>query len=116
MYEEALSELQITLKLRGDSMECAWLMGHIYARSGKIDEARDVLDQLIEQSKNRYVSPCSFAFIHAALGEKDQAFTWLEKAFEQHCAELFDLKVEPKYDNLRPDAHFRNLLQRIGLE
>ena len=67
MYEEALSELQITLKLRGDSMECAWLMGHIYARSGKIDEAREVLDQLIEQSKNRYVLPCGFAFIHAAL-------------------------------------------------
>jgi DNA-binding SARP family transcriptional activator/Tfp pilus assembly protein PilF len=116
MYEEALSELQTTLKLRGDSMECAWLMGHIYARSGKIKEAQDVIDQLIEQSKNRYVSPCGFAFIHAALGEKDQAFTWLEKAYEQHCAELFDLKVEPKYDSLRTDPRFRNLLQRIGLE
>jgi TolB-like protein len=116
MYEEALSELQIALKLRGDSRECAWLMGHIYARSGKIDEAREVLDQLIEQSKKRYVSPCGFAFIHAALAEKDRAFTWLEKAFEQHCAELFDLKVEPKYDSLRSDARFRSLLQRIGLE
>lgn len=65
---------------------------------------------------NRYVSPCGFAFIHAALGEKDKAFTWLEKAYEQHCAELFDLKVEPKYDSLRPDPRFTHLLERIGLE
>jgi serine/threonine-protein kinase len=53
--------------------------------------------------------------IHAALGEKDQAFEWFEKAFQARSEELLFLKVDPKMDSLRSDARYANLLRRLKL-
>src|SRR5262249_15861258 len=89
--------------------------GQIHAVSGNTFEARRVLDHLIELSKQQSMSPCGIAMIYTALGEKDEAFRSLEKAYELHDGELFNLKVEPKYDPLRSDPRFAELLWRTGL-
>jgi hypothetical protein len=73
------------------------------------------LDELKALSNRRYVSPYSIALIYAGLGEKDQAFAWLEKAYEDRSSLMVYLKVEPMLDSLRSDTRFAELVRRIGL-
>jgi len=68
-----------------------------------------------ERAQREHVEPTRFAIIYAQLGEKDEAFEWLEKAFEQNEA-VSNLKVDPRWDPLRSDPRFQNLLRRLNLE
>ncbi len=74
-----------------------------------------ILNQLNALSKQRYVSPYDTALIHAGLRDKDRAFAWLERAYEERSVWLIFLKVEPSLDPLRSDPRFNDLLRRIGL-
>ena len=56
-----------------------------------------------------------FAMIYAGLGEKDEAFAWLEKSFKDHDSNLIDLKVDPRWDDVRSDPRFSDLLRRMKL-
>jgi len=89
-------------------------LGYAYAKSGRKDEARKLLADLKEQSKRRYVAPYWIARIHAGLDEKDEAFAWLEKAYQQRSWFLVWIKMEPQVDSLRSDSRFTDLLRRIG--
>ena len=91
-------------------------LGHAYARAGKHQDARNVLNDLQGQSKQRYVSAYSIALIHLALGDKNQAFSCLEEAFENRCEMMTWLKVDPAFDSIRADLRFANLLRRVGLD
>ncbi len=114
-YPEALAELQKALALsEGNSNELAAL-AYGYALSGKRDEALKILDELKERSKETYVQPTWMAVIHIALGQKDQAFDWLQKAYQDRSGWLLYLKVDPIFDSLRPDPRFVDLLKRVGL-
>jgi hypothetical protein len=73
-----------------------------------------VLNQLLELSKQQYVSPHWIASIYAGLGQKDEAFSWLDKAVERRFGPLIYLKVNPIWDNLRSDSRFQTLLTRVG--
>ena len=66
-------------------------------------------------SKLRYVDPSFVAVVYGALGEHDQAFRWLEQAYEARSGLLVHAKVEPIFDDLREDPRFTNLLRRLGL-
>jgi tetratricopeptide (TPR) repeat protein len=115
MYDEAINALN---KARTFLAGEPWLMaelGYDYAASGKRDEARDVLRGLKEEATRKYVDPYLLAIMHTALGEKDQALTWLEKAYEEHAFHLQWLAVEPRWENLHSDPRFADLLRRIGL-
>jgi DNA-binding winged helix-turn-helix (wHTH) protein/Tfp pilus assembly protein PilF len=90
-------------------------LGHAYAAAGQKDQAQKVLDELVAQSQQRYVSPYYIAAIYTGLGEKDLAFTWLEQAYQDQSEWLVWLKVDPRVDGLRPDSRFANLLRRVGL-
>jgi serine/threonine-protein kinase len=92
-----------------------WGLAMVYARMGKKHEARQLLNQLHELAKQRYVPSSAFIVIYAALGEKDQAFTWLERAYEEHDEDLDLLNVDPKLDSLRSDPRFAELARRVGL-
>jgi TolB-like protein len=116
MYEQAIASFQKAIPLSGDSPDEPAELGRAYARSGRKTEARKIADDLKEQSKRRYIAPCVVASLYAALGEKDQAFVWLDKAYEAHDFILVLLKVEPMFDNLRSDPRFTVLLKRVGLE
>ena len=76
-----------------------------------------VLDQLIAQSKQKYVLPKNVALVYAALGEKGKAFEWLEKSFQDHsvCSAL-SVKSFPGFDPLRSDPRFADLLHRMNLQ
>jgi hypothetical protein len=87
----------------------------VYGLWGKKVEAEKIIAELQSLSKQRYVSPLYIAMIYSTLGEKDQAFVWLEKAYEDHAPWLIELGIEPCWDKLRADPRFANLLQRVGL-
>ena len=114
-FAEAIAEFQRAKTLSPNITQYQGGLGHAYGRAGKSAEARKVLNEVIEQSKRRYVSWFDIAAIYAGLDEKDQAFACLEKAYEQHGARLVHLKLVPLLDPLRSDPRFQDLLRRIGL-
>ena len=103
----------ITFSSGGGAFEA--YLGIAYAAAGKRTEALDVLANLHESAKKRYVSAYNFAVIHLGLGELDKAFEWFEKGFDERSGFLPFLKVEPLVDPARSDPRFHDLLHRIGL-
>src|SRR5882724_10588071 len=120
LYPQAVEEFQKGVKLSGSPLMLA-LLGHAYAASGKTADARQVLSDLHDLSESqgaetmRYVSPYTVAAIYTGLGEKDQAFKWLERAYEERDVWLMNLKVDPVFAKLRSDKRFQDLLTRAGL-
>jgi tetratricopeptide (TPR) repeat protein len=117
MYGEAIAAFKKAMPLKGGSewpLSMAGL-GHVYALSGKKAEARAVLDELNLISRQQYVPANCMALVYAGLSEQDQAFAWLEKAYEEHSFQMQWLKLEPRWDSLRSDPLFANLVRQIGL-
>jgi DNA-binding winged helix-turn-helix (wHTH) protein/TolB-like protein/Flp pilus assembly protein TadD len=114
MYREAIDDFQKGVKVSGSPLMLA-LLGHAFAASGQKSEAEHVLSELNEVQGRRYVSPYTVAAIYAGLGNKDQAFKWLEKAYEERDVWLMNLKVDPVFAKLRSDKRFPDLLARAGL-
>jgi serine/threonine protein kinase/Tfp pilus assembly protein PilF len=111
---EAIAELQRARQLN-DSHFILGSLGQAYALSGKTDEAKKILKELLTDSKRRYVSSHSIAIIYAGLGEKNTAFEWLEKAYEQRSEVMSSLKFDTRLDSLHSDPHFAELTRRVGL-
>ena len=87
-------------------------LGHVYAITGKNSEALAMLDELRQLSTREYVPAPSMAIAYAGLGEKDQAFAWLEKGYEERAFQMQWLTVEPRWDSLRSDPRFKDLVKR----
>jgi hypothetical protein len=81
---------------------------------GRAKEAREILRTLEATSGERYVPPYALAVVHAGLGEQDEAFQWLEKAYDERDVHLIYLTVDPKWDPYRTDARLEALLVRCG--
>jgi TolB-like protein/DNA-binding winged helix-turn-helix (wHTH) protein/Flp pilus assembly protein TadD len=115
MYEQAITTYQKGMTQGERHWQLIASLGHAYARSGKRDKALKVLDELREMSGQGYISPYSFAVVYAGLGDKEQTFAWLEKAYQDRSSFLIWLKVEPLFDSLRSEPRFQDLLRRVGL-
>ncbi|MBV9183063.1 MAG: winged helix-turn-helix domain-containing protein [Acidobacteria bacterium] len=88
-------------------------LGHAYAASGNKAEARELLQELDQQSKHHYVSPYDRALIYAGLGESEPTISWLEKAEEENVP-LHHINVDQRFNFLRSDRRYQQLLQRMG--
>ena len=91
-------------------------LGHAYAVSGQHPLARNVLKDLQQLSTRCYVSGYAQAFIHLALGDKEQAFSYLEKACDDRCEMLTMLRIDPWFDSIRSDPRFTHFLHRVGFD
>jgi len=89
--------------------------GYAYAVAGRRDDALRIIDQLKQDSKTKYVSPFFFAGIYSGLGEKDEAFLYLDEAVAERHPYLILANVEPVFDNLRSDPRFAAVINRIGI-
>jgi adenylate cyclase len=89
-------------------------LAHVYAVSGRRDDAITMFDLLMEKSREEYVAPSLIGAVHTGLGNTAQALEWLEKAYEQHDGLLIFLNVDPIFDPLRSEPRFMALLQRLG--
>ncbi len=119
-YQEAIEEMQKAVALSGRGAPHPWLaqlgsLGHTYAVSGKRGEARKVLRELNQISKEGYVAPYLNAIVHIGLGEKEKALLWLEKGYKGRDSWWAFLTLDPRIDILRMDRQYQDLVGRIGL-
>ena len=114
MFDEAGSEFTKARQITAESIDALAALGHMYAKKARASESLAVLDQLSDLSTQRYVSPYNVALIHAALGQIDQAFRWLENAHDQCVEWMIYTNVDPRLDPLRKDPRFSALLSRLG--
>ena len=116
MLKEAIAEFQKARTLFGNSAYGLGELGNVYALAGKKDEAIDVLTNLEELLKQGYSVNYDIAYIHFGLGDRDKAFEYLERAYEEKENGMESLKVDPSLDNLRSDPRYKSLIKRMNLE
>lgn len=90
------------------------LVGGIYARAGRTDDALENLSHLLQRTETEYIQGSALAYLYAGLGDYDAALDWLEVAYEQRDITLIGLKVDPLLDGLRSDARYQDLLARMN--
>jgi TolB-like protein/Tfp pilus assembly protein PilF len=113
--KEAIREFQTALKLSGtEDTDLQLDLGFAYAVLGKRDEARRILAKL-EKPHEGVVPSGSVAILHGALGESNEAFAWLEKAYKERDPQLTYIKAGRRFEPLRKDPRFGQLVRRIGL-
>lgn len=115
MHQETIAEFQKAISLSGNSLHIRAELGHAYAVAGRQQEALKIMDELKRLSKESYISPYDVAMIYVGLGQNDQAFEWLQKAYEERSDWMRYLKVDPRSDPLRSDSRFTELVRRVGL-
>ena len=114
--QEAIREFQNALKLSGtDDTDLELDLGFAYAVTGKQDEARRILAKLEKLHEQGVVPSGSVAILHGALGESNEAFAWLEKAYEEHDPQLTYIKAGRRFEPLRKDPRFGQFVHRVGL-
>ena len=89
--------------------------GQVYAIARREDDAMRVIEELDRLSRQGYIPATSFAFIYAALGDKEKAIEYLEKGYEERAFQMQFLKVDPRWDKLRDDPRFADLMRQMGL-
>src|ERR1041385_9198320 len=114
MYAEPLAGSQKWADAFPDDPQAMASIGRIYGRMGNRAEAQKMLDKMQNISKHRYVSPYWTALIYVGLGDKDEAFRQLEKAFEDRYFLMIWIDSDPVFDNIRSDKRFTDLVRRIG--
>lgn len=113
MYREAIASYQKAIDLSGDTTSRLIFLGAAYAKAGETDKAREILSQL--ETGKEYASPCELAILYSALGEREQAFASLEKAYAAHDLQMQYIGVDPAFDALRDDARFQDFIKRVGI-
>jgi serine/threonine protein kinase/Tfp pilus assembly protein PilF len=113
-YDEALKQLEQARALASNNPRVLAAFGYYYATVGKPAEARQVLEELARPGAP-YVPPTFIAMIYTALGQNDQAFDWLNRAFAERSQWILLLNVEPKFDRLRADPRFAKLVEKLNL-
>ena len=112
--QEAIEEFQKAISL-SDGVDGLGSLGHLYARSGKKDEAQKILQKIDEVNKRLYVSPYQKAVIYAALEKPDQALAEIGKAYNQRSLLPTSLRFDPRLNELRRDPRFQDFLRRTGM-
>ena len=112
---EVRVELEEARKTYGDEPATCSELAYIYGRTGQQAQARQELAKLEQWNQRQPLDPVAFVIAYIGMGNDDQAFAWLEKAYMQHSNAMTTLKVDPLYDPLRSDPRFQNLLSRVGL-
>jgi len=114
--EEAIREFQTALELSGtEDTDLQLDLGFAYAVVGKRDEAKRILAKLEKLHEQGVVPSGSVAILYGALGESNEAFAWLEKAYEERDPQLTYIKAGRRFEPLRKDPRFEQLVRRVGL-
>ncbi len=113
--DEAITEFQQVLALDKESINALDGLGYAYAAAGQKDKAQQIVAQLNELAKRRYVSPYHLAVIYVGLGARAQALEQLEQAADERFNWLVFLRVEPQFDSLRAEPRYTALVRRLGL-
>jgi TolB-like protein len=110
MFPEALAALRKSFP----SVLKTASVAHVFARSGNRPAAQEILDGLLADAKKKYVSPYDIAVTYLGLDDKDHAFEWLDKAYDEHSAFMVYMKSDPRLIPLRADPRLQDLTRRMG--
>jgi DNA-binding winged helix-turn-helix (wHTH) protein/tetratricopeptide (TPR) repeat protein len=110
----ALDALITAGRLSGGNSKAISLRAYVLARTGRTDEARDLLETLESVARVRYVPPAAFALVHAGFADREAVFEWLDKAAAVRDVHLMFLPVDAKWDEYRRDSRFDAVLARCG--
>ena len=115
LLDAATEEFRKAISLSGGSPLMQAGLGRAYAKAQKTHEANEMLNELNELAKRQYASAYELATIYVALGNNEEAFQLLAKAYAEHSFHLVNLNVSPQFKLVRSDPRFQDLMQRIGL-
>jgi TolB-like protein/Tfp pilus assembly protein PilF len=110
--DDAIAEFRKAYHLSGGNIVQLAYQGFVLGQVGRLAEARQIIGTMNQISQSPFVPPFAFALVHTGLGERDAAFRWLEKAYELRDFGLVFLASDPKWDSLRSDKRFQNLMRR----
>ena len=114
--DEAIPVLENALTISERSPAVIGVLVRAYAHAGRRAEALRLLDELKRRQQTGYVPAAAFVNAHLGLGDNEQAFAWLERAYQEHSQILQYIKVHPFFDPLRGDPRFADLVRRVGLD
>jgi TolB-like protein/Flp pilus assembly protein TadD len=112
-FPDAIDEFKLTVKLSPANLTYLANLALHYAWAGKETEARQALAQVKDLSKTQFISAWAIGMIYVALGDKDEAFAWMDRAYEEHNGWLLTLRVNPWVDPLRSDPRFDEMVRRV---
>lgn len=115
MHKEAIAEMQRAIQLSGGSAPYVASLAILYLQADRRDEAIRILNELVARSKREFIPPQAFMYIYAQLGDKERAFSYLEKAYHERYDVITGLKVDPLLQPLRSDPRFQDLVRRVEL-
>jgi adenylate cyclase len=113
-YDEAIHEIRQAVEFSKESTIALAVLAHAYASAGRVEEADALLQKLQDRAKEQYVSSYWLGFVYVGMGDKSKALDWLEKAHEERSAWLAWINVEPRFDPLREEPRFKQLIEKIG--
>jgi serine/threonine-protein kinase len=114
-YPESIAALTESIRLGGRSPNHLAILAYVHGLAGRTDEARKLLAHIRDRAADGQASPIWAALAHLGLGEHDDAFVWLERAFDERDGSLILVSASPEFDPLRGDPRFQSLLTRMGL-
>lgn len=114
-YAEALTAFEKSYRLAGNAVSFKQEIAYAHALMGNREAALKIIQELKTAQQERNTYAVMIAFVYTGLGEKDQAFAWLEKGLQERDNWMLDLTNDEKFDSLRTDARFNDLLRRAGL-
>ena len=115
-HDQGVAQIEKAVALENDNPMILSALGWAYGIAGRKKEAQQILIRLKEMSRDRYISGFLFAKIYAGLGDKNRAFEYLEKAYQQHAMSLAVIFTDETVENLRSDPRFLQLLKKINLD
>ncbi len=114
-FDKAIAASEKAVELSERAPGALGILGLVYGLAGRKAEAKRILNELLELNKSRYVTPAALVNVYVGLGDKEQTFVWLEKAYQERSNFVAYLKVFPLLDPLRSDKRFDDLVRRVGL-
>jgi TolB-like protein/DNA-binding winged helix-turn-helix (wHTH) protein/Tfp pilus assembly protein PilF len=115
-YDAAIETLKKAVEVGKGSPSALGTLGQAYGLAGRKGEAQEILAELTRQSHERYVPPHAFVHVYIGLGDKEKAFEWLERSYQERSNSMVWMGTTALYDPLRSDPRFESLLRRVGLK
>ena len=116
MYSSALGKLEIWQRIAPGPWNWAW-QAFVYGHAGQPAQAQEALKKIEPDSNLWHTDPVPmFVTVYAGMGNKDEAISWLQRAYLEHSEIIVSLKVDPLFDPLRSDPRFQDLLHKVGLD
>jgi tetratricopeptide (TPR) repeat protein len=116
-FDEGIEAIRKNLALDGQNPELSPDLAYVYALLGRKDETRKILSRLLDLARQfpRSNLPGHIGLVYIALGQKEEALSWLEKAYQQHSRMVVWFKTDPRFDRLREEPRFQEMMRGAGL-